>query len=89
MLDKERLANILEDKLNEGYSIINGMTVADKEFANACCSMFDIERTIKQLRKTDEEVAFEQAMTSEPIQLKPAKEVEEALAKNEDMEVEL
>lgn len=86
MLDKERLANVLEEKLEEGYEVIRNMTVADKEFANACCSMFDIERTIKQLRKTDEEEGFEKAMQEEPIQLKG---VQEALAKNEDMEVEL
>lgn len=86
MLDKERLANVLEEKLEEGYEVIRNMTVADREFPNACCSMFDIERTIKQLRKTDEEESFEKAMREEPIQLKGVKE---ALAKNEDMEVEL
>ena len=51
MLDKERLANVLEEKLEEGYEVIRNMTVADREFPNACCSMFDIERTIKQLRE--------------------------------------
>lgn len=86
MLDKERLANVLEEKLEEGYEVIRNMTVADREFPNACCSMFDIERTIKQLRKVDEEESFEKAMQEEPIQLKGVKE---ALAKNEDMEVEL
>ena len=45
-----------------------------------------LARAIKQLRKTDEEESFEKAMQEEPIQLKGVKE---ALAKNEDMEVEL
>lgn len=86
MLDKEKFANILEKKLEEGYDVISNMTVADKEFANACCSMFDIERTINQLRMTEEEQAFEKAMKEKPIQLKGVKE---ALDKNNDMEVEL
>lgn len=87
MLDKERLAKVLENKLEEGYDVINSLTVADKNFADACSSMFDIERTIKYLRKTDEELAFEKGLAEDPIKLKSNAEIEKALSKNEDIEV--
>lgn len=80
MIDKERMVNILEKKLEEGYGVVENVSIASEDCRRAIINMFEIEGTIKGLTNATEE-ARELNRYDE--------EVEKALSKNTDIEVEI
>lgn len=80
MIDKERMVRILENKLEEGYSVVENVSIASEDCRRAIINMFEIEGTIKGLTNATEE-ARELNRYDE--------EVEKALSKNTDIEVEI
>ena len=77
MLNKEKLIDILQNKIDEGYNIINDLKINDKEFGTAVVNIFEIAKTIDQLKQ---EIAFDKEMTKEE-----AKALEEITSKNEEV----
>lgn len=49
MLNKELMIEILKEKIEEGYDIIKGMNIADKDFGTTVVNMFELDKTICQL----------------------------------------
>lgn len=76
MLNKELMIKILIEKLEEGYDIVKKKKIDDKDFGTTVVNMFEIEKTIKDLEEKD---AFDKEMKNE--------EIEKALSKNKDVEV--
>ena len=77
MLNKERMIEILQNKIEEGYSIIESLKINDKEYGTAVMNMFETAKTIDQLKQ---EIAFDKEMRNEE-----AKALEEITNKNEEV----
>ena len=77
MLNKERMIEILQNKIEEGYSIIESLKINDKEYGTAVMNMSETAKTIDQLKQ---EIAFDKEMTNEE-----AKALEEITNKNEEV----
>ena len=75
MLNKEKMIEILQNKIEEGYSIVESLKINDKEYGTAVMNMFETAKTIDQLKQ---EIAFDEEMTNEE-----AKALEEIRNKNE------
>ena len=84
MVDKLRLCEILEQKLEEGYDCITEMKMSDSNFASSVTNMFQIEKTIKELTEQDN---YDKAILEDPIKVQSNEEIEKALAKNMEIEV--
>ena len=80
MLDKELMIKILQEKIDEGYDIVRSRKLDDKDFGTIVVNMFEIEKTIKDLQEKD---AFDKEMAE-----KEKKEINYALSKNKEVEVE-
>ncbi len=80
ILDKERMIEILTEKLNEGYDIVKSKKIDDKDFGTVVVNMFEIEKTILDLQEKD---AFDKEMMSK----EEKEEIENALSKNKEVEV--
>lgn len=80
MLDKELMIKILQEKIDEGYDIVRSRKLDDKDFGTIVVNMFEIEKTIKDLQEKD---AFDKEMAE-----KEKKEINDALSKNKEVEVE-
>lgn len=77
MIDRERFANILKQKLEEGYKVVEEVSIASEDCRRAIVNMFEIEGTIKGLLN----------LTKEAKELNDYDaEVEKALSKNKDVE---
>lgn len=81
MLNKEKLIDILQNKIDEGYNIINDLKINDKEFGTAVVNIFEIAKTIDQLKQ---EIAFDKEMSKEMTN-EEAKALEEITSKNEEV----
>lgn len=77
MLNKERMIEILQNKIEEGYSIVESLKINDKEYGTAVMNMFETAKTIDQLKQ---EIAFDEEMSNEE-----AKALEEIQNKNEEV----
>ena len=77
MINKEKMIEILQNKIEEGYSIIESLKINDKEYGTAVMNMFETAKTIDQLKQ---EIAFDKEMTNEE-----AKALEEITNKNEEV----
>lgn len=77
MINKEKMIEILQNKIDEGYSIIESLKINDKEYGTAVMNMFETAKTIDQLKQ---EIAFDEEMTNEE-----AKALEEITNKNEEV----
>lgn len=77
MLNKEKMIEILQNKIEEGYSIVESLKINDKEYGTAVMNMFETAKTIDQLKQ---EIAFDEEMTNEE-----AKALEEITNKNEEV----
>lgn len=77
MLNKEKMIDILQNKIEEGYSIVESLKINDKEYGTAVMNMFETAKTIDQLKQ---EIAFDEEMTNEE-----AKALEEITSKNEEV----
>lgn len=83
MLNKEKMIEILQNKIEEGYSIIESLKINDKEYGTAVMNMFETAKTIDQLKQEiafDEEMSKDKEMTNEE-----AKALEEITNKNEEV----
>lgn len=76
MLNKEKMIEILTNKIEEGYSIIESLKINDKEFSTAVVNMFEIDKTINQLQQ---EKDFDEEMINKQEQ------IEKTLSKNEEV----
>lgn len=76
MLNKELMIEILQEKLDKGYDIVRSKNIDDKDFGTTVVNMFEIEKTIKDLKEKD---AFDKEMKED--------EIEKALSKNKEVEV--
>ena len=75
MLNKEKMIEILQEKIDSGYAIIEGLSISDKEYGAVVMNMFETAKTIEQL---NQEINFDKEMNKEV-------EVEKALSKNEEV----
>ena len=77
MLNKEKMIEILQNKIDEGYDIITNLKINDKDYGTSVMNMFETAKTIDQLKQ---EMAFDKEMTNEE-----AKALEEITNKNEEV----
>lgn len=82
-LDKERLAKILESKLEQGYDVIENIDISSPECKVAIINMFEINATIEGLRNDTKEAKELNDYDKEMEKIA----IEKALAKNSDIEV--
>ena len=83
MINKEKMIEILQNKIEEGYSIVESLKINDKEYGTAVMNMFETAKTIDQLKQEiafDEEMSKDKEMTNEE-----AKALEEITNKNEEV----
>lgn len=76
-IDKERIIKIIQEKIDEGYEIIEKTTLENKEIGRIIMDMFQLDKTLDQLQQEhdfDEEIGKE--------------EIQKALSKNKEVEVE-
>lgn len=81
MLNKEKMIDILQNKIEEGYSIVESLKINDKEYGTAVMNMFETAKTIDQLKQ---EIAFDKEMSKEMTN-EEAKALEEITSKNEEV----
>ena len=77
MLNKEKMIEILQNKIEEGYDIVESLKINDKEYGTAVMNMFETAKTIDQLKQ---EIVFDEEMSNEE-----AKALEEITNKNEEV----
>lgn len=83
MLNKERMIEILQNKIEEGYSIVESLKINDKEYGTAVMNMFETAKTIEQLKQ---EIAFDKEMSEKrEMTNEEAKALEEITSKNEEV----
>ena len=75
-INKERMINLIKDKIDEGYDIIANTTIENKEIGRMFMDMFELNKTLDQL---EQEEAFDKEMGN--------KEIQDALNKNKEVEV--
>lgn len=81
MLNKEKMIEILQNKIEEGYSIVESLKINDKEYGTVVMNMFETAKTIDQLKQ---EIAFDKEMSKEMTN-EEAKALEEITSKNEEV----
>jgi hypothetical protein len=83
MLNKEKMIEILQNKIEEGYSIVESLKINDKEYGTAVMNMFETAKTIEQLKQ---EIAFDKEMSEKrEMTNEEAKALEEITSKNEEV----
>ena len=76
-INKERIIKLIQDKIEEGYDIIEKTTLENKEIGRMFMDMFELDKTLDQIEQEDN---FDKEMEKEEIQ--------KALSKNKEVEVE-
>lgn len=79
-IDKDEMIKIIKEKINEGYDILCKTTIENKDLGRMFMDMFELNKTLDQLQQ---ESAFDKEMGIE----RAPKEVQEALNKNKEVEV--
>lgn len=79
-IDKERIIKLIKEKIDEGYDIIKNTTLESKEIGRMFMDMFELDKTLEQI---EQENNFDKEMSE-----KEKKEINDALSKNKEMEVE-
>lgn len=79
-INKEKMIELIKEKIDEGYGIIKNTSIENKEMGRMFMDMFELNKTLDQL---EQEEAFDAEMGIE----KAPKEVIDALSKNKEMEV--
>ena len=83
MLNKEKMIEILQNKIEEGYSIVESLKINDKEYGTAVMNMFETAKTIEQLKQ---EIAFDKEMSEKrEMTNEEAKALEEITSKKEEV----
>ena len=75
-IDKQRMIALIKEKIDEGYDLIQRTNIENKEIGRMFMDMFELNKTLDQL---EQEEAFDKEMAS--------KEIEDALSKNKEVEV--
>ena len=76
-IDKERIVKLIKEKIDEGYSIIENTTLESKEIGRMFMDMFELDKTLDQI---EQENGFDKEIEKDEIQ--------KALSKNKEVEVE-
>ena len=79
-IDKQKMIDLIKHKIDEGYNIIANTTIENKEIGRMFMDMFELNKTLDQLQQ---EEAFDKEMTN-----KEYEEINNALSKNKEVEVE-
>ena len=80
MLNKEKMINILQNKIEEGYVIVADTKISDKEYGTVVMNMFETAKTIEQLKQ---EIDFDKEMSEKTKE--EIKAVKEIMNKNEEV----
>lgn len=78
-IDKQKMISIIREKIDEGYDILRNTNIENKEIGRMFMDMFELNKTLDQL---EQEEAFDKEMTT-----KEYDEIQEALSKNKEVEV--
>ena len=78
-IDKQKMISIIREKIDEGYDILRNTNIENKEIGRMFMDMFELNKTLDQLQQ---EEAFDKEMTN-----KEYEEIQEALSKNKEVEV--
>lgn len=76
-INKQKMIDLIKEKIDEGYGIIKNTTLENKEIGRMFMDMFELNKTLDQLQQED---AFDKEMAE--------KEIQDALNKNKEVEVE-
>lgn len=76
-INKQKMIDLIKEKIDEGYDIIKNTTLENKEIGRMFMDMFELNKTLDQL---EQEEAFDKEMAE--------KEIQDALNKNKEVEVE-
>ena len=79
-INKERIINLIRNKIDEGYDIIEKTTLENKEIGRMFMDMFELDKTLDQIEQEDN---FDKEMSE-----KDKEEIQKALSKNKEVEVE-
>ena len=79
-INKERIINLIRNKIDEGYEIIEKTTLENKEIGRMFMDMFELDKTLDQIEQEDN---FDKEMSE-----KDKEEIKKALSKNKEVEVE-
>lgn len=72
-INKERIIKLIQDKIDEGYDIIERTNLENKEIGRMFMDMFELDKTLDQIEQEDK---FDK------------EEIQKALSKNKEVEVE-
>lgn len=82
-IDKERIVKLIKEKIDEGYNIIQNTTLESKEIGRMFMDMFELDKTLDQI---EQENNFDKEWEN-PVD-RTVDEIEKALSKNKEVEVE-
>ena len=82
-IDKERIVKLIKNKINEGYDIIQKTTLESREIGRMFMDMFELDKTLDQI---EQENNFDKEWEN-PVD-RTVDEIEKALSKNKEVEVE-
>ena len=74
-IDREKMINLMKEKIEEGYKVVEELNIRDKDCVTAIVNIFELEKTINDL---DAKEKSDAEMTPK---------VKAALEKNEEVEV--
>lgn len=79
-INKEKMIELIKEKIDEGFEVIRNTSIENKEIGRMFMDMFELNKTLDQLQQ---EEAFDKEMGVE----RAPKEIQEALNKNKEVEV--
>ena len=79
-INKERIVKLIKEKIDEGYDIIEKTNLENKEIGRMFMDMFELDKTLDQIEQEDN---FDKEMSE-----KDKEEIQKALSKNKEVEVE-
>ena len=77
-IDRELMINLMKEKIEEGYKAVKELPITNKDCVQAIVNIFELEKTINDL---DAKSKYDEEMSN--------KEIQDALAKNDPVEVEI
>ena len=80
-IDRELMINLMKEKIDEGYKAVKELPITNKDCVQAIVNIFELEKTINDLNAKNE---YDKEMSE-----KEKKEIQDALAKNTPVEVEI
>lgn len=80
-INRELMINLMKEKIEEGYEVVKKLPITDKDCVQTIVNIFELERTINDL---DDKDKYDKEMSE-----KEKKEIQDALAKNTPVEVEI